>query len=1484
MSLDVRQTKTLAEQDFALERPSEIRIEFSEKEDPSDSRFAPDKSGGIRAEEDLEDGRRREVRDATGLSRGRDHEEEVGSPRRRPEEGSSMAPTERALGMDSPEDQTPFESCDASASSAGAPTSRDGANDREDEAREGPSLRDEAEGGRRKDKESSREDPPRDGLEKERRPAESARDAEKAIADSSAGRLEILARAVGGDPPKSEREAREGLARIAEAKRGMEDRKNRSLSELLVEFQLVPPAGGKVDAEETCDIFAGNFKVADDRLESDVRADDLRAKSTDSEEIWPRERNDRVADVVRAEEERRIASALERDVAEAAGQSEEGRGGRIIGRESGKAKERGDEKNGGSYGESAAAAEEVATWRGIVGGTSEETEVGDASSSPEDSPGPEVKREPERIHVAGKVYDFEEKRHGVRMTEELLRRHCKEHRLYQTPHLNDVLYLHYKGFSFIENLEKYTGLKSLWLESNGVREIANLENQTELRCLYLHHNLISKIENLERLEKLDTLILSHNAIRRIENLGERGVAKRISSELDLGASLLLSGSLKFLNTLNLSHNYLRETADIEQLRSLRALSVLDVSHNRIETEDVVEILGDMESLRVATLMGNPVVRRIGAYRKRMIVGCEGLRYLDDRPVFPQERACAEAWMRGGPEEERAERHRWIEADRRKIEESVTALINKRKLYKPVETSEKEPRGKKKTKTEAKKKEEEEEEEEEQQEEEDEDEDEEVAAKRLPCTSNQLLNLEKRKKSSALSFLDSTGSAPTTFSSSRSRSRSPSPSSASSSSSSSADEERRCEERTLEEVERRWKGDGESGGGGGGGVVAKVGPPPREERRGNESGPAGQKNRGLFMPWKPQTSEKIQLRKLIEDVSEVKRHDAENIDSDRRVRSPLASPASIGDLSDKYDPRGGPYNPAKEESVEFEEGERGRSSDSTSRSVPHPSENVQNAKGTWIDLGQEEEGGKKSIAKIEEKKEASRCRGGRLSGIRRDMRAFCLGMEKFERDNNIVFKDGNVQKFWGPRGEGEDPGEKLEADRESKSREDRGSVREEDTEKSDASLNLYESQTRSDCETIKMHAFANADFEYEKAKDGSLDIGAAFRSAKDAHRSQHSAGSGHANEKSDTNENEEEVDVTKFSDKISLLALAKESENSNASSVSDGAFDREPAMSLRDTTDEPSIRGSNIESLIQSTNFLSLEKGEDRSEGVDERNSVGKSVKGYAEKPNSVEGSNFGIGEEIDKRYFGRVLKRCKDRQMLEAKRFIRQKSPLIDKCIQSLMTFKKEDERWKYEECATYEFAAYTGPRTSSSSSESREALGVSTDVKSIVERGPGVRDTIDLQSVARFLKNSEGIDKRLPPKGKTGEEPYEKDLFDYLEEANEKKKLLTELNSVKTVQEISIEGNPCDLPETRAVSTIETLRQTERSATIVVTSEKTVDAGLGDYKKEPAGVPLGVPNAQSSSRRALSNDANIENGRRVDGCGDMADVAAQINVQHKFR
>lgn len=71
----------------------------------------------------------------------------------------------------------------------------------------------------------------------------------------------------------------------------------------------------------------------------------------------------------------------------------------------------------------------------------------------------------------------------MEMTRQALLASCKEHKLYRTPALNDKLYLNFKGFTRIANLEEYVNVKALFLESNALTSLDGLPQLDELRCL-----------------------------------------------------------------------------------------------------------------------------------------------------------------------------------------------------------------------------------------------------------------------------------------------------------------------------------------------------------------------------------------------------------------------------------------------------------------------------------------------------------------------------------------------------------------------------------------------------------------------------------------------------------------------------------------------------------------------------------------------------------------------------------------------------------------------------------------------------------------------------------------------------------------------------------------------------------------------------------------------------------------------------------------
>ncbi|KAG1675504.1 hypothetical protein FOA52_001803 [Chlamydomonas sp. UWO 241] len=235
------------------------------------------------------------------------------------------------------------------------------------------------------------------------------------------------------------------------------------------------------------------------------------------------------------------------------------------------------------------------------------------------------------------------------MTPSVLKQICKDTQLYRTPALNDKLYLNFKGFTQISSLEEYTGLKALFLEGNAIDSIEGLPALPELRCLFLQQNALWELSHLEGVPELDTLNVSQNAIERLENL--EAVPK--------------------LASLIATHCQLESPDSIAGVLACPGLHTLDLQHNNISDPAVLDVLKQLPLLTCLYLKGNPVVSTTKNYRKTFIAALPKLGYLDERPVFEDERRMVDAWAVGGVEAERAERQKIKEEkeayDRRNFE-------------------------------------------------------------------------------------------------------------------------------------------------------------------------------------------------------------------------------------------------------------------------------------------------------------------------------------------------------------------------------------------------------------------------------------------------------------------------------------------------------------------------------------------------------------------------------------------------------------------------------------------------------------------------------------------------------------------------------------------------------------------------------------------------------------------------------------------------
>lgn len=145
----------------------------------------------------------------------------------------------------------------------------------------------------------------------------------------------------------------------------------------------------------------------------------------------------------------------------------------------------------------------------------------------------------------------------------------------------------------------------------------------------MQQNSITHISGLEVLENLDTLNISQNYITMLEGLA----------------------CCPTLRTLICTHNRLASLESVAHVAECKALHTLDLQSNNIEDPAVIDILKQLPELKCLYLKGNPVVTKLKNYRKTLIAALPTLTYLDDRPVFEDERRLVNAWcaaMAGAP--------------------------------------------------------------------------------------------------------------------------------------------------------------------------------------------------------------------------------------------------------------------------------------------------------------------------------------------------------------------------------------------------------------------------------------------------------------------------------------------------------------------------------------------------------------------------------------------------------------------------------------------------------------------------------------------------------------------------------------------------------------------------------------------------------------------------------------------------------------------
>lgn len=192
------------------------------------------------------------------------------------------------------------------------------------------------------------------------------------------------------------------------------------------------------------------------------------------------------------------------------------------------------------------------------------------------------------------------------MTEESLRKLCREQELYATPALNEVLYCNFQGFGAIGGLDKYTALRSLFLEGNALQALDGLASTTltclsalasrRLRRLARCHPAAADGGRLRRRYVQSNQISSLQALRQVPNL------RTLNASGNRLASLAGVEACPQLDTLVCAANKLADPGALASLAACSALSTLDLQANELASPEAPSSLPTPSPRPLNTLM------------------------------------------------------------------------------------------------------------------------------------------------------------------------------------------------------------------------------------------------------------------------------------------------------------------------------------------------------------------------------------------------------------------------------------------------------------------------------------------------------------------------------------------------------------------------------------------------------------------------------------------------------------------------------------------------------------------------------------------------------------------------------------------------------------------------------------------------------------------------------------------------------------------